>query len=234
VTGGLLVLGWQAWDSLGLLGQAIFTYRIVEQWLASERARRTVIPPGFWLWSLLGSALLIGYAAYRREPVFMLSALVNGCLYARNLWIARAAKAGRVTGRAAIWPLVVGALLFLAVTVEALGPEHGLVRYDYPLGWLVVGFLGQVLWSGRFVVQWWTSERLGRSVLPPSFFWMGLCGAALSFTYAVLRRDLVNMLAYGLSPIPYARNLAIHARHRAAQGSAPAPVASPESESPSP
>jgi lipid-A-disaccharide synthase-like uncharacterized protein len=213
MTGPGPVLAWQAWDTVGLLGQVIFTWRIVEQWIASERAKRTVIPAAFWTWSLVGSALLTAYAVYRREPVFLLSALVNGCLYARNLWISRRPSTAPRPARPALWPVGVALLLFLGVTVEALGPDHGLVRYDYPLPWLVAGFLGQVLWSGRFVVQWWTSERLGRSVLPPSFFWMGLIGSALSFAYAVFRRDWVNMLAYGLSPIPYARNLWIHARH---------------------
>jgi lipid-A-disaccharide synthase-like uncharacterized protein len=215
VTGAGPVLAWQSWDTLGLAGQAIFTWRIVEQWLASERAKRTVIPSRFWTWSLLGSALLVLYNVHRREPVFLLSALVNGSLYARNLWISRRPADGPREGRSALWPVVVGVLLFAGVTVEAIGPDRGLVRYDYPLPWLVAGFLGQALWSGRFVVQWWTSERLGRSVLPPSFFWMGLAGSAISLAYAVFRLDWVNMLAYGLSPVPYARNLLIHARHEA-------------------
>lgn len=221
MTGTGPVLGWQAWDTVGLAGQAVFTWRIVEQWIASERAKRTVIPSAFWTWSLLGSAMLVVYAVHRREPVFLLSALVNGCLYARNLWISRRAADAPRAGRPALWPVGVALLLFLGVTLEALGPDHGLVRYDYPLPWLLAGFLGQVLWSGRFVVQWWTSERLGRSVLPPSFFWMGLAGSALSFAYAVFRRDWVNMLAYGLSPVPYARNLWIHARHEATRGGGP-------------
>ena len=217
MTGAGLVLAWQTWDTLGLAGQAIFSWRIVEQWVASERAKRTVIPPRFWVWSLLGSALLVVYAAHRREPVFLLSALINGSLYARNLWMSSRPVDAPRAGRPAIWPIGLGLLLFAGVTIEAVGPDNGLVRYDYALPWLVAGFLGQALWSGRFVVQWWTSERLGRSVLPPAFFWMGLAGSVLSFAYAVFRRDWVNMLAYGLSPIPYARNLVIHARHEAAR-----------------
>jgi lipid-A-disaccharide synthase-like uncharacterized protein len=221
------VLAWQTWDTLGLLGQAIFTWRILEQWIASERAKRTVLPPRFWVWSLVGSALLVGYTAHRREPVFMLSALVNGCLYARNLWMSRAAVAGRTRAKPAVWPVLVGVALFAGVCVEALGPDRGLVRFTYSLPWLVVGFLGAVLWSGRFVVQWWVSERLGRSVLPPSFFWVGLAGSALSLAYAIHRCDWVNILAYGLSPVPYARNLVLHARHAAREAEAAAPGAGP-------
>jgi lipid-A-disaccharide synthase-like uncharacterized protein len=212
---GVPVLGWQTWDTLGLAGQAIFTWRILEQWIASEKARRTILPPRFWIWSLVGSVLLVVYNAYRREPVFMLSALVNGSLYARNFWMSRAAALARAKPHPALWPVAVGLLLFGGVCYEALGPDHGLVRFDYALPWLAAGFAGQVLWSGRFVVQWWVSERLGRSVLPPAFFWMGLVGSVLSFAYAVYRLDVVNMLAYGLSPLPYARNLVLHARHQA-------------------
>jgi lipid-A-disaccharide synthase-like uncharacterized protein len=226
------ILAWQAWDSVGLLGQAIFTWRILEQWLASERAKRTVIPASFWVWSLAGSVLLVAYAAYRREPVFMLSALVNGCLYARNLWMSRAGATARGPQKPALWPLAVALLIFAGVAVEAVGPNHGLVRFDYKLPWLVAGFAGQALWSGRFVVQWYASERRGESVLPPAFFWMGLLGAALSFAYAVFRVDWVNMLAYGLSPIPYARNLIILRRAHALDRAAGEPTAAPSAPRP--
>ena len=72
------------------------------------------------------------------------------------------------------------------------------------------------LWSGRFVVQWIASERRGRSVLPPAFFVMSLAGSVLLFLYAAFQRppDWVNLAAYALNPIPYARNLVLLARGR--------------------
>ncbi len=212
----VLALHWL--DGFGVAGQAVFTWRILEQWWMSEKAKRSVIPPAFWAWSLAGSALLLVYAFHRRDPVFVLGTLVNGCIYLRNFVISRRgpSRAGAGTARRAMWPVIAALALFAGITVEAIGPDHGLVRFDYSLLWLVVGFLGQVLWSGRFVVQWLASERRGHSVLPASFFAMSLAGALLLFAYAVARRDWVNMAAYGPNFVPYARNLVLLRRERLA------------------
>ena len=92
---------------------------------------------------------------------------------------------------------------------QAVGPNHGLVQYERGTLWLVIGFAGQALWSGRFVVQWYESEKKGVSHLPASFFRLSIAGAVLLFAYAVSQKDWVNMAAYALNPIPYARNLVL-------------------------
>ena len=56
----------QIWLVVGLLGQALFSARFLVQWIASERARRSVIPLAFWTLSLGGGATLLSYAIYRR------------------------------------------------------------------------------------------------------------------------------------------------------------------------
>ena len=56
-------------------------------------------------------------------------------------------------------------------------------------------------------MQWYVSEKQGRSVLPPAFFWISIGGAALLFAYAVYRVDWVMMAAFAFNPIPYVRNL---------------------------
>ena len=58
--------------AVGFGGQALFSARFVIQWLASERAGRSVMPDVFWYFSLAGGATLFVYAAYREDPVFML------------------------------------------------------------------------------------------------------------------------------------------------------------------
>ncbi len=55
------------WVVLGLVAQAMFTMRFVVQWLASERAGRSVIPIAFWFFSIAGGVLLLGYALYRKD-----------------------------------------------------------------------------------------------------------------------------------------------------------------------
>jgi lipid-A-disaccharide synthase-like uncharacterized protein len=73
------------WLGLGLLGQAIFGSRFVVQWISSERAGESVIPIAFWYLSLGGALLLLTYAIYRRDPVFIIGQSVGGFIYARNL-----------------------------------------------------------------------------------------------------------------------------------------------------
>jgi lipid-A-disaccharide synthase-like uncharacterized protein len=57
------------------------------QWLASEKARRSVVPKAFWYFSLGGSAVLLAYAIHRADPVFMLGQSAGLAIYLRNLWL---------------------------------------------------------------------------------------------------------------------------------------------------
>lgn len=88
-----------AWVLLGLAAQGLFTMRFVVQWLASERAKRSVVPVTFWFFSLGGGALLLVYAIQREDPVFILGQGLGLFIYVRNLWlIANERKAMRVNG----------------------------------------------------------------------------------------------------------------------------------------
>jgi len=73
------------WIGIGFLGQAMFSGRFLVQWLASEKARRSVIPMAFWYFSLLGSAILLSYAIYQRDPVFIVGQATGIFIYLRNL-----------------------------------------------------------------------------------------------------------------------------------------------------
>ncbi|WP_426807978.1 lipid-A-disaccharide synthase N-terminal domain-containing protein [Pseudomonas sp. WOUb67] len=73
------------WLIIGFAGQAVFTGRFALQWLYSEFKRRSVIPVGFWYLSMLGSALLLTYAIYRQDPVFIIGQSFGFLVYLRNL-----------------------------------------------------------------------------------------------------------------------------------------------------
>jgi lipid-A-disaccharide synthase-like uncharacterized protein len=73
------------WLIVGFTGQAVFTGRFVLQWLYSEFKKRSVIPVGFWYLSIVGSALLLGYAIYREDPVFIIGQSFGFIVYLRNL-----------------------------------------------------------------------------------------------------------------------------------------------------
>ncbi len=75
------------WLILGLVGQGLFSARFVIQWLASERAHRSVVPTLFWVFSILGSTVLLAYAVHRRDPVFILGQSLGLLIYGRNLYL---------------------------------------------------------------------------------------------------------------------------------------------------
>lgn len=79
------------WIIVGLLGQALFSARFILQWLASERARRSVVPKAFWYFSIAGSAVLLAYAIHRVDPVFIVGQAAGFAIYLRNLYLLKVA-----------------------------------------------------------------------------------------------------------------------------------------------
>ena len=73
------------WLAVGFVGQLAFTGRFVLQWLYSEYKKRSMIPVGFWYLSIIGSALLLAYAIYRADPVFIVGQSFGFIVYLRNL-----------------------------------------------------------------------------------------------------------------------------------------------------
>lgn len=82
----VFVIKFDGWVVLGFIAQAFFTMRFVVQWIASERARRSVIPVAFWFFSIGGGVLLLIYALYRRDPVFIAGQALGLMVYVRNLY----------------------------------------------------------------------------------------------------------------------------------------------------
>jgi lipid-A-disaccharide synthase-like uncharacterized protein len=74
------------WVVLGFAAQGLFTMRFLVQWLASERAGRSVIPVAFWWFSIAGGLLLLVYALYRKDPVFIAGQGFGVFVYLRNLY----------------------------------------------------------------------------------------------------------------------------------------------------
>ena len=69
------------WVMVGFAGQALFSMRFLIQWIMSERARQSVMPIAFWYFSLAGGVVLLSYAIYRRDPVFMLGQSMGLIVY---------------------------------------------------------------------------------------------------------------------------------------------------------
>jgi len=82
----VFIIKFDGWVILGFVAQAFFTMRFVVQWIASERARQSVIPIAFWFFSIGGGVLLLIYALYRRDPVFIAGQGLGLVVYIRNLY----------------------------------------------------------------------------------------------------------------------------------------------------
>lgn len=83
----VFVQQFNGWVALGFVAQFMFTMRFVVQWVASERARRSVVPLAFWFFSLAGGFLLFIYAIQRRDPVFIAGQGLGLVIYVRNLML---------------------------------------------------------------------------------------------------------------------------------------------------
>jgi len=85
-------------------------------------------------------------------------------------------------------------------------------------GWAMLGIFGQLLFAARFIVQWLASEKAGRSVVPLSFWFFSIGGAAIVLAYGIQKRDPVIILGQALSFFIYFRNLALIAKERRLRG----------------
>ncbi len=182
------------WIMLGWMGQSCFFLRFLVQWVASERAQKSVVPGIFWHLSLAGSAFLVSYALYRNDPVFVLGTLPGMFIYARNLFVKKTAKTRQI--------LPIGMALMVFVIWASLNRP----TVDHRL-WAMVGFFGSLIWMSRFVVQWWISERAGKVIMPPAFWIMSIVGSLLLLTYSIFRKDPVFIAGQSIGYIVYTRNL---------------------------
>ena len=80
------------WLGLGFFAQLMFSARFLVQWLASERAGKSIVPLLFWYLSIAGSVLLLAYSIHRKDPVFILGQSMGIFIYTRNLYLIRREK----------------------------------------------------------------------------------------------------------------------------------------------
>ena len=77
------------WVIIGFIGQGLFSARFILQWVVSERKKQSIIPVGFWYFSLLGGVTLFAYALHKEDPVFIVGQGAGLLVYSRNLYLIR-------------------------------------------------------------------------------------------------------------------------------------------------
>ena len=192
------------WDVLGWTGNACFFSRFFVQWALSERAKKSVAPRIFWWLSLVGSATIACYSTHRGQYVLLVGNLLNGGIYIRNLWIDSSSSARRM---GALPGAVLGVSAIVALSLAGARTLRSSV--DTTLAWVVCATVGQTLWSSRFVIQWWFTERRGTSHFPRIFWWVSLSGNIALLAYAIHLADPVYIAGFLPGPLVQLRNLAL-------------------------
>lgn len=204
--------------ALGFLAQGLFAARMLVQWVLSEKARKVVNPTVFWILSLIASLLFFIYGWLRHDFALMLGQVIGYCAYVWNL------DAKGVWRPLGAWRPVATALL-LAVPAAAIGivaahwseVREILFHNDAIPRWLLIlGVVGQTIFSLRFLYQLFYSASRRESLLPKGFWLISLTGAVLILTYGILRRDPVVILAQSFGLVTYIRNLMLIRRNRPA------------------
>lgn len=202
-------------DLFGIAGAIIFYSRFYLQWYYSERARRSVVPVGFWYLSAAGSASLFLYGVLLQSPLGVLAHCFNMVVYARNL-----VHIWRRRNRLTAWRMALAngaivlslgaAVVLLAYTwfghyqenKEAL-PTEALRSWL----WLAIGVAGQGLFACRFLLQWLVTEAKKKSTFPVAFWYVSIAASLLQILSFSAHGEWVYALGL-LSTLPvYLRNL---------------------------
>ena len=192
--------------AIGFMAQVLFTLRMIVQWLQSEKAGKPTSPLIFWQLSLFGSILFLAYGILRHDFVIVLGQALVYYIYVRNLHF----KDG--------WspiPILFKIIVVLAplLTLGYLFSDaHGnlsdlFANREIPTPLQIWGIVGQLIFTFRFYVQWYDSEKKNESVLSKQFWAVSLAGSLMMIVYAVFRYDPVLFLGQLSGLIVYVRNL---------------------------
>lgn len=197
-------------NSVGFIAQGLFSARLLVQWIKSERAGRVISPTLFWQLSLAASFMLIVYGILAEDLPVILGQAASYFIYIRNLRLKRAWRFLPVYFK--VFTLVFPMLAILWLIFGTSYNWKQIVDHNPLTTLLIWGGIGQVVFTLRFVYQWYYSEKMKRSVLPPGFWVISLIGSLMICSYAFYK-ELYPIIAGQLFGfVIYARNLAIHYR----------------------
>ena len=194
--------------AIGFLAQLLFSGRLFVQWFLSEKHKRIVTPTLFWKLSLIASFLLFVYGYLREDFAIMLGQSLTYFIYIRNLHFQGEWQKAPAALRYFLlaFPLLI---LIYGYNNGAYDLEILLHNTQIPQWLMILGIVGQLVFTLRFVYLWWYSEQKKESHLPKGFWRLSALGALLIMTYAIYRMDPVLMVGHGSGLIIYLRNLFI-------------------------
>lgn len=194
--------------AIGFTAQIFFSLRTLFQWWKSEKAKKVVSPSAYWVLSVIGSYLFFVYGILRDDFSIVLGQLIAYYIYlwnlnAKGVW----KRLGLVLQTVLLATPVVAVVLMLQ---NASVYFQNFFRNDNIPFWLVVfGSAGQVIFTLRFVYQYFYSRYKHQSTLPVGFWAISLFGSSVIIAYGIFRLDPVLILGQSFGFVAYIRNLVI-------------------------
>lgn len=189
---------------LGFAAQALFSARMLVQWIISEKEKKVVSPAIYWQLSLLASILFSIYGWLRGDFAIILGQIFSYYIYIWNLNQKKIWKNFHVLLR-----IVIILIPLIALIYVLFNSDHSMQRLfgHIPLGLLIFGSAGQIIFTLRFVYQWWYSRSKGESLLPTNFWILSIAGSIITIIYGIYRKDPVLIIGQSAGFITYLRNL---------------------------
>lgn len=191
---------------IGFLAQALFSVRLLLQWIVSERAKKVLTPSLFWKISLIAAFLLFVYGDLRNDFAIMLGQSITYFVYIRNLQLQGEWKKMPHFLQLFLWifPALIGVYFFNNNNYDF---SRLFSRDEIALWLLLLGMVSQLLFNFRFIYQWIYSERKQESSLPLGFWTLSLAGSLLILLYAIFRKDPVLFIGQFAGSVIYSRNI---------------------------
>ena len=199
-------------QNIGFIAQGLFASRFIVQWIRSEKVGRVLTPVIFWQLSLAASFLLIIYSILAQDLPVLFGQAIGYYIYVRNL---RLKRAWRILP--AYFRYFVIAFPFFAGIWLIFGGQYslkGIWENHDNMTLLVWGTIGQLIFSSRFVYQWYYSEKIKRSELPLGFWIISIVGAVFISTYAFYMSLYPIILGHVFGFFIYSRNILIHFKYQ--------------------
>lgn len=194
---------------LGFISQVLFFARTLLQWVLSEKSKKVLSPNIYWVLSIIASYLFCIYGWFRNDFSILLGQIISYYIYIWNL------KENGVWKN--IYPFFKALLILTPVC--AIGfvlknnryfVDNFLTNTSIPLWLVILGSLGQVTFTLRFVYQWIYSMRRKESTLPLGFWIISLIGSGIITLYGIIRLDPILILGQSVGFIAYMRNIIIY------------------------
>lgn len=203
------------WTIFGFIGQQLFTARVLIQWIASEKAKKSVAPPAFWWTSLIANLMLLIYSlnqskkvtAYAMSFVFLYT--INIVPYVRNIILTYKVKGKKIN-------LITFIVSFIVVLLSIIELRKMETAFQLNLWFLVGTFVG-FLYGSRFIWQWLYAEYKKESILPLWFWWLSIISSLFTLIYAIYIWDPNFMIGFTFNTIPMIRNVMIIKKHQTIQ-----------------